>query len=102
MSAREPVSWPKMPTTFTEGDLSGTAGPTSNDSAEVRWPGLARSSPQRSSPTGWSMICLMRVAHSVANLELQWIDLRIGGVQHAIHDRRHVRGVDLAGSLMTL
>jgi hypothetical protein len=36
--AREPVSWPVMPTDLTEGDWSGMAGPTSKLMLESRWP----------------------------------------------------------------
>jgi hypothetical protein len=36
-SAREPVSWPKIPTAFTDGLWSGMAGLTSKRLAAARW-----------------------------------------------------------------
>ena len=37
MSARVPASWLVMPRDMTEGDWSGSAGPTSNMSLDDRW-----------------------------------------------------------------
>jgi hypothetical protein len=41
-SAREPASWPVMPTDFTDGEWSGLAGPTSNATFEDRWSSRGR------------------------------------------------------------
>ena len=58
MSARVPASWLVIPRDMTEGDWSGSAGPTSNMTLEERWP----SRDLRWARTGiWSMRSMVKV-----------------------------------------